>query len=47
MLGGENATLTELFAQVQEAASVPPPRLHIPYPAAAAVGPRCSGSGPS
>lgn len=38
VLGGENATLTELFAQVREAAGAPPPRLHIPFAVASAVG---------
>jgi farnesol dehydrogenase len=37
-LGGENATMNELFALVHELASVPPPRWHIPYGVASALG---------
>jgi farnesol dehydrogenase len=38
VLGGEDATLAQLFALVQEATGRRPPRLHLPYAAAAAVG---------
>jgi NAD+-dependent farnesol dehydrogenase len=37
-LCGDNATLRDLFAMVQQAAHVPPPRVHIPYPVASALG---------
>jgi NAD+-dependent farnesol dehydrogenase len=38
VLGGENATLAQLFALVAEATGVPPPRRHIPYAVATALG---------
>jgi len=38
VLGGENATLQRLFALVQELAGARPPRLHIPYGVASALG---------
>ncbi len=38
VLGGENATLRRLFALVQELAGARPPRLHIPYGVASALG---------
>jgi farnesol dehydrogenase len=38
VLGGENATLAEVFALVQEIAGVPPPRLRIPYGVACVLG---------
>jgi farnesol dehydrogenase len=37
-LCGQNATLLDLFAAVQQAADVAPPRLHIPYSAASLLG---------
>jgi farnesol dehydrogenase len=37
-LCGENATLHDLFAAVEQATNVGPPRLHIPYPVASALG---------
>jgi len=37
-LCGDNATLDGLFAAVQQATQVPPPRVHIPYPVASALG---------
>ena len=37
-LCGENRTLTELFALLQEVAAVSPPRLHIPYAMASVLG---------
>jgi farnesol dehydrogenase len=37
-LCGQNATLTELFALVQEMTGVAPPRWHLPYPVASALG---------
>jgi farnesol dehydrogenase len=37
-LCGENATLTELFALVREITGVAPPRWHLPFPVAAALG---------
>jgi NAD+-dependent farnesol dehydrogenase len=37
-LCGDNATLGDLFALVQQAAQVAPPRIHIPYPVASALG---------
>jgi farnesol dehydrogenase len=37
-LCGENATLVELFAKLQELTGVAAPRRHIPYPAASALG---------
>ena len=37
-LCGENATLTELFALVQEMTGVAPPRWHMPFPVARALG---------
>ena len=38
LLGGENATLVELFAAVSQIAGVKPPRRHIPYAVASALG---------
>jgi farnesol dehydrogenase len=38
VLGGENATLRELFERVREITRVPPPRLHIPYGVASVLG---------
>ena len=38
VLGGENATLTQLFALVQQQTGQAPPRWHLPYAAATAVG---------
>ena len=38
VLGGENATLAQLFALVQEIAGAAPPRLHLPYAVASALG---------
>ena len=38
VLGGENATLGQLFRLVQEIAGAPPPRLRIPYRVASALG---------
>jgi farnesol dehydrogenase len=38
VLGGENATLAQLFALVQEIAGAAPPRLRIPYGVASALG---------
>jgi len=38
VLGGENASLRQVFALVEEIAGVPPPRLHIPYGVAAVLG---------
>jgi len=38
VLGGENATLAQLFACVRETTGVAPPRLRIPYAAASALG---------
>jgi farnesol dehydrogenase len=38
VLGGENATLERFFGLVHEIAGKPPPRLHIPYALASAVG---------
>jgi farnesol dehydrogenase len=38
VLGGEDATLAQLFSLVQEMTGAAPPRLHLPYAAAAAVG---------
>jgi farnesol dehydrogenase len=38
VLGGENATLGQLFALVQEIAGAPPPRLRIPYGVASVLG---------
>jgi NAD+-dependent farnesol dehydrogenase len=37
-LCGENATLTDLFALVHEMTGVAPPRWHLPFPVAAALG---------
>lgn len=37
-LGGENATMNAFFAQVADLTGVPPPRRHIPYPVAWALG---------
>lgn len=37
-LCGENATLTQLFAAVQETTGVAPPPLHLPYAVASALG---------
>lgn len=37
-LCGENASLKDLFAALQQAANVAPPRIHIPYPVASALG---------
>jgi farnesol dehydrogenase len=37
-LCGENATLTDLFALVHEMTGVAPPRWHLPYPVASAIG---------
>lgn len=37
-LGGDNVTMNGLFAALHEVAGVPPPRRHIPYGAAAALG---------
>jgi farnesol dehydrogenase len=37
-LGGENATMDAFFAQVAEVTGVPPPRRHIPYSVAWALG---------
>jgi farnesol dehydrogenase len=37
-LCGENATLTELFALVQGVTGVAPPRRHLPFPVASALG---------
>jgi NAD+-dependent farnesol dehydrogenase len=37
-LCGQNATLTELFALVQEMTGVAPPRWHLPHPVASALG---------
>jgi farnesol dehydrogenase len=37
-LAGENRTLTELFALLEELAAVRPPRLHIPYAVASLLG---------
>jgi farnesol dehydrogenase len=38
VLGGENATLERVFQLVQEISGKAPPRLHIPYPLASALG---------
>jgi len=38
VLGGENATLAQVFDLVREIAGVPPPRLRIPYGAASVLG---------
>jgi len=38
ILAGENAAMNELFRLVAEVSKVPPPRLHIPYAAAGALG---------
>jgi farnesol dehydrogenase len=38
LLAGENVTMNDFFRLLGEAAGVPPPRMHIPYPAAAALG---------
>jgi farnesol dehydrogenase len=38
VLGGENATLAQVFLLVQEIANVPPPRLRIPYGVASVLG---------
>jgi farnesol dehydrogenase len=38
VLGGENATLAQLFGLVQELTGVAPPRLRLPYAAASALG---------
>ncbi len=38
LLAGENATMNEFFAVLAEVAGVPPPRRHIPYAAAGALG---------
>ena len=38
VLGGEDATLARLFALVQEATGHAPPRLHLPYGVATAIG---------
>jgi farnesol dehydrogenase len=38
VLGGENATLGQLFALVQEMTGVAPPRLKLPYGIASALG---------
>jgi len=37
-LCGQNATLRDLFAAVAEVTGAAPPRIHIPYPVAAALG---------
>jgi nucleoside-diphosphate-sugar epimerase len=37
-LCGDNATMDGLFAAVQQATQVAPPRVHIPYPVASALG---------
>jgi farnesol dehydrogenase len=37
-LGGENVSMNGLFAALEEVAGAPPPRRHIPYPAARALG---------
>jgi NAD+-dependent farnesol dehydrogenase len=37
-LGGDNVTMNDLFATLQKVAGVPPPRRHIPYAAASALG---------
>jgi farnesol dehydrogenase len=37
-LGGDNVTMNELFATLETVAGVPPPRRHIPYSVAAALG---------
>ena len=37
-LAGENATMNEFFAALAEVAGTPPPRRHIPYAAASALG---------
>jgi farnesol dehydrogenase len=38
VLGGEDATLQQLFAQIQELTGHPPPRLRLPYAVASALG---------
>jgi farnesol dehydrogenase len=38
VLAGENATLGELFALVERLTGQPPPRLHLPFAAASAIG---------
>jgi farnesol dehydrogenase len=38
LLCGENATLQELFAAVEQVTKEAPPRIHIPYPMASALG---------
>ena len=37
-LGGDNVTMNALFATLEKVAGVPPPRRHIPYAAATALG---------
>jgi NAD+-dependent farnesol dehydrogenase len=37
-LAGDNVTMNELFATLERVAAVPPPRRHIPYAAASALG---------
>jgi farnesol dehydrogenase len=37
-LAGDNVTMNGLFATLERVAAVPPPRRHIPYPAASALG---------
>jgi NAD+-dependent farnesol dehydrogenase len=38
LLAGENVTMNDFFRVLAEAAGVPPPRMHIPYAAASALG---------